>query len=61
MSRTTIYREGDNFWLGMLVEHPEIMTQEEALGDLEEDIKDTYRSMVTEDVLEDHETRVVLM
>lgn len=56
---TMIYWKGDKFWLGKLLEHPEIMTQGETLEELEENIKDAYRLMVMEDVPEDYETKVV--
>lgn len=56
---TMIYWKGDKFWLGKLLEHPEIMTQGETLDELEENIKDAYRLMVMEDVPEDYETKVV--
>lgn len=39
-------RKGERFWLGKLVEHPENMTQGEALEELEENLKDAYRLMV---------------
>ena len=34
--------ESDHFWLGKLLEHPEMMTQGESLEELEENIKDAY-------------------
>lgn len=43
---TLIYWKGDKFWLGKLLEHPEIMTQGETLKELEENIKDAYRSII---------------
>lgn len=47
---TMIYWKGDQFWLGKLLEHPEIMTQGETLEELEENIKDAYQLMVMDDV-----------
>ena len=38
--RTLIYWKSDKFWLGKLLERPEIMTQGETLEELEENIKD---------------------
>lgn len=35
-----VYWKGDRFWVGKLLEHPEIMTQGETLEELEENIKD---------------------
>ncbi len=43
---TMVYWKGEKFWLGKLMEHPEIMTQGETLEELEENIKDDYRSIV---------------
>lgn len=45
-SLTLIYWKEDKFWLGKLLEHPEIMTQGETLEELEENIKDAYQLMV---------------
>ena len=53
---TMIYWKGEKFWLGKLLDHPEIMTQGETLEELEENIKDAYRLMVLEDVPENYET-----
>ena len=39
---TMIYWKGQKYWLGKLLEHPEIMTQGETLEELEENIKDAY-------------------
>jgi len=47
---TLIYWKEEKFWLGKLLEHPEIMTQGETLEELEANIKDAYQLMVMEDV-----------
>jgi len=47
---TMVYWKGEKFWLGKLMEHPEIMTQGETIEELEENIKDAYRSIVMDDV-----------
>ncbi|MEO5356583.1 MAG: type II toxin-antitoxin system HicB family antitoxin [Nitrospirae bacterium YQR-1] len=47
---TMIYWKKDKFWLGKILEYPDIMTQGETIGELEENIKDAYRLMVLEDV-----------
>ena len=47
---TMIYWKGDKFWLGKLLEHPEIMTQGEILEELEKNIKDAYMLMMMKDV-----------
>ncbi|HJX13038.1 MAG TPA: type II toxin-antitoxin system HicB family antitoxin [Dehalococcoidales bacterium] len=52
-----IYWKGDKFWVGKLLEHPEIMTQGETLEELEENMKDAYMLMALEDVPENHEVK----
>ena len=47
---TMIYWKGEKFWLGKLLDHPEVMTQGETLEELEENIKDAYLLMAMEDV-----------
>ena len=47
---TMVYWKSDKFWLGKLLEHPEIMTQGETLEELEENIKDAYLLMAMDDV-----------
>ena len=51
-----IYWKGETFWLGKLLQHPEIMTQGETIDELKENIKDAYRAMVLDDVPGDHQT-----
>ena len=49
---TMVYWKGEHFWLGKILEHPEIMSQGETIEDLEEHLKDAYRLLVLEDVPE---------
>ncbi len=49
-----IYWKGDKFWVGKLLEHPDIMTQGETLEELEENLRDAYLMMALEDVPEGH-------
>ena len=49
--------KGDKYWVGKLLEHPEIMTQGETLEELEENMKDAYLLMTMEDVPENHEVK----
>jgi len=58
---TLIYWKGDSYWLGKLMEHPEIMTQGETLDELEENIKDAYRLMVLDDVPEQYELKEIAL
>lgn len=46
---TMVYWKGEKFWLGKLLEHPEIMTQGETLEELEENIKDAYLLMAMDE------------
>ena len=56
---TMIYWKSDKFWLGKLLEHPEIMTQGETLEELEENIKDAYLMITMEDVPEEYKTKEI--
>jgi predicted RNase H-like HicB family nuclease len=47
---TMVYWKGERFWLGKILEHPEIMSQGETVEDLEDHLKDAYRLLVLEDV-----------
>lgn len=38
--------KSEDFWLGKLLEHPEIMTQGETFEELEENLRDACLSMV---------------
>ncbi len=52
-----VYWKGEKFWVGKLLEHPEIMTQGETLEELEENMKEAYTLMTLEDVPVDHEVK----
>jgi len=54
-----IYWKGEKYWLGKLLEHPEIMTQGETLEELEENIKDAYLMMAMDDVPEEHKMKEI--
>ena len=41
-----VYWKGGKFWLGKLLEHPEIMTQGETIEELEEKIKKAYHAII---------------
>ena len=58
---TLVYWKGDKFWLGKLLEYPEIMTQGETIEELEENIKDAYRLMAFDDVPEKYETKEIAL
>jgi predicted RNase H-like HicB family nuclease len=61
MKLKMIYWKGDKFWVGKLLEHPEIMTQGETLEELEENMKDACALMTLEDVPEQHEIKELAM
>ena len=54
-----IYWKSDKFWLGKLLEHPEIMTQGKTLQELEENLKDAYLMMAMEDVPQKYEVKEI--
>ena len=56
---TLIYWKSDKFWLGRLLEYPEIMTQGETLEELEENIKDAYLLMVFDEIPVEYEMKEI--
>lgn len=61
MKLNMIYWKSDRFWVGKLVDHPEIMTQGETLEELEENMKDAYLLMVMDDVPSDYRVKEVTL
>jgi predicted RNase H-like HicB family nuclease len=51
---TMVYWKSERFWLGKLLERPEIMTQGRTLEELEDNMKDAYLLMTMEDVPDGH-------
>ena len=47
---TLIYWKGNKFWLGKLVENPEIMSQGRTVKELIDNIRDAYYQMTLDDV-----------
>ena len=58
---TMVYWKGDQFWLGKLVEHPDIMSQGETIEELEENLRDAYLELVMDDVPENHQTKELVV
>ena len=56
---TLVYWKSEKFWLGKLMEHPEIMTQGETLEELEENIKDAYLLMAMDEVPAEYKTKEI--
>jgi len=54
-----LYWKGEKYWLGKLLEHPEIMTQGETLEELEENIRDAYLLMALDNVPEKYEMKKI--
>ncbi len=56
-----IYWKSDKFWLGKLLEHPEIMTQGETLEELENNIRDACQLMILDDVPQEYEMKEIFV
>ncbi|MBM4285840.1 MAG: type II toxin-antitoxin system HicB family antitoxin [Deltaproteobacteria bacterium] len=56
---TVIYWRGEKYYLGKILEHPEIMTQGETVEELLENIKDAYLLMVFDEVPEHYEIKEI--
>jgi len=52
-----IYWKGKNFWVGKLLEYPEIMTQGETLKELEENMQEAFILMTMDEVPMDHKVK----
>lgn len=60
-NHTLIYWEEDGWYVGKLLENPEIMTQGETLEDLEINIKDAYIMMYVDDVPNNYQTKEIAL
>ena len=58
---TLIYWKSKKFWLGKLLEHPEIMTQGRTLEELERNIREAFMLMALDEVPEEYQIREVAM
>ncbi len=56
---TMVYWKANRFWLGKLLEHPEIMTQGKTIEELEENIRDAYLLMVMDEVPKEHKIKEI--
>jgi predicted RNase H-like HicB family nuclease len=54
-----VYWKGKKFWLGKILEHPEIMSQGETVEELEENLKDAYKLMLMDDVPSDYRLKEI--
>lgn len=56
-----IYWKGEKFWLGKLLDHPEIMTQGRTLRELEKNIRDAYLLMAMDEVPDEHQVKEIVL
>jgi predicted RNase H-like HicB family nuclease len=57
---TMVYWKGEKFWLGKLLEHPEIMSLGETLEELEDNLRDACRLMIMDDVPDSYEIKEIV-
>jgi hypothetical protein len=56
-----VFWQGDRYWLGKLVDHPEIMCQGETIEGLEANLRDAYRELLLEDVPPGYQVRDIAL
>ena len=56
-----VFWQGDRYWLGKLVDHPEIMSRGETIEELETNLRDAYRELVLEDVPPGYQVRDIAL
>lgn len=56
---TMVYWKSEKFWLGKLLEHPEIMSQGKTIEELEENLKDAYKLMLMDDVPSNYQLKEI--
>jgi predicted RNase H-like HicB family nuclease len=56
---TLIYWKGKKYWLGKLLENPEIMSQGRTLEELVENVKDAYYQMTLDEVPDDFQVKEI--
>ena len=54
-----VYWKGEKFWLGKILEHPEIMSQGETLEELEDNLRDAYKLMLMDDVPSNYQLKEI--
>jgi predicted RNase H-like HicB family nuclease len=54
-----VYWKGDKFWLGKILEHPEIMSQGETIEELEDNLKEAYKLMLMDDVPSNYQLKEI--
>ena len=56
-----VYWKSEHFWLGKLVDHPEIMAQGTTIEELESNLKEAYVSLVLENVPDHYQVKVLTL
>ena len=56
-----IYWKGEKFWVGKLLDHPDIMSQGETVEELEANLKEAYLLMAMDDVPEEHSMKTIAL
>lgn len=54
-----VYWKGKRYWVGKLLDHPEIMSQGKTLKELEANLKEAYLLMAMDDVPEEHKVKTI--
>jgi predicted RNase H-like HicB family nuclease len=54
-----VYWKGDTFWVGKLLDHPDIMSQGETIEELEENLREAYLLTAMDDVPEEHSIKPI--
>jgi predicted RNase H-like HicB family nuclease len=55
-----VYWKGKKFWVGKLIDHPEVMAQGKTLKELEQNIIDPYKLLVLDGVPENYESKEIV-
>ncbi|MBE3092962.1 MAG: type II toxin-antitoxin system HicB family antitoxin [Chloroflexi bacterium] len=54
-----VYWKSEKYWLGKILEHPEIMSQGETIEELEDNLKDAYKLMLMDDVPSNYQLKEI--
>jgi len=49
-----VYWKGERYWVGKLLDHPEIMSQGETIEELDSNLSEAYLLTVMDDTLQDN-------
>jgi predicted RNase H-like HicB family nuclease len=58
---TMVYWRGEKFWLGKILEHPEIMTQGETIEELEANLREAYLLMAMDDIPDGYQLKTIAL